>query len=737
MPIKRVLLHIFFICFVLGSNIYAQNFTLERLEDVPVSVDGTSLSYPFTGGMTMPRFNNIHLNNDGVQDLIIFESLGNKFLPFLLEKDNGLVHYTYHPEYEFIFPELQRYMMVVDFNGDGIKDIVTSQKILLGEGTFQFYKGVAPHSPGQAQSFEEQQHRALFANQEDFLKMHSYDIPTVGDINNDGDIDVLLFPKNERKIHYLENQSIELGYGKDSLIFELYDDCWGKVEYSTTEGLELDVCPAAWESNQGSCAGSYLMNYDFDKDGDKDVCYSNLYAPNLFLLNNTGDNQDAYIQTINPNFLSNLSGELPFFPGSYLLDVDDDQDLDIAIVTNDFGSVLTGSSREEFYLFTNTGNDQNPKYTFTNPNFIVENTIDEGFRSSLATIDYNGDGLLDLVLAANIDHSFYNYFSRLTLFENIGNLAKPAFVKVQEDFAQIGEYTLKAAHPAFGDLDGDGDQDLVIGINTGALIYFENTSTGQTADDFQIRTDLFDGLEVSKYARPQIIDLDRDGLQDVVVGSQRGKISFFKNTGSAAVPHFELVTDTLGHLYTNHYVIESAPYFFEPSDSSGYFLINGLYTGNLELYQNIDNNLAGPFEKVESHLANINLGTSATVHMADLNNDGVPEVILGNERGGVNLYSLNEQDFLTTSTRTPAVHSFRIFPNPARDYISIQVPISKKPATLLLYSAAGKLLSEHYLNASTAAYQINTSTLSHGLYFCTIRQSDQTFTQKFLITGKN
>jgi len=732
----KSIIFVLLICLTLAAKSSAQEFSFTRVQEIPVYINGEALSYPLTGGMSMPRFNNIDLNNDGIQDVVIFESLGNKFLPFILEEKDSEIIYHYRPEYEALFPDVRRYMMVLDFNKDGVKDIATSHDIMLGEGTLRFFKGIAS-STGQILSYEEVNRRPLFADLEDLLHMHSYDIPTVGDINDDGDVDILLFPKNKTKIHYFENQSVELGYGADSLIFDLYDDCWGRVEYSIADGLALEACPGFREEPQvesrNSCAGSYLVNYDVDKDGDKDLFFSNLFFKKLFLLDNGGTREDAHITSMNPDFLANLVDDMPFFPGSYLLDVDNDNDLDITVVTNNFGSVLTGSSREEFYLFSNQGDDQNPVYELTNQSFIVENTLDEGFRTSPTTLDYNGDGLLDLVIAANRDHPDYNYFSHLSLYQNNGTPESPSFIKVQEDFANIRDYLLKAAHPTFGDLDNDGDQDLVIGDNIGRLFYFENTSSGNIAYSFEPRYDVFDGLDAGNYARPQLIDLDRDGRLDVVSGSQYGKISFFKNTGSVTAPAFEQVTDTLGRIYIRPGQIESNPYFFEAPDSSGYLMLNGLYTGNIELYKNIDGNLEGQFEKMESNLGEINLGSSATLHLADLDSDGVDELIMGNERGGIDIYYMEASEVLSTSGHTQETPPFKLYPNPAQRQLYIEQPLSKEKGTLLLYAASGILLAEYPLPSNTKTVELDISALPQGLYLGRLIQGEQNLMQKILI----
>ena len=52
----------------------------------------------------------------------------------------------------------------------------------------------------------------------------------------------------------------------------------------------------------------------------------------------------------------------------------------------------------------------------------------------------------------------------------------PAFHLETDDFAEISKFKLLSVYPAFSDLDGDGDADMIIGNSDGKLIYFNNTT---------------------------------------------------------------------------------------------------------------------------------------------------------------------------------------------------------------------------------------------------------------------
>ena len=64
----------------------------------------------------------------------------------------------------------------------------------------------------------------------------------------DGDLDILTFNVGGGYLGFYRNLSIERGFGADSLIFELDDDCWGGFfESGVTTALDLSDEP-------GDCA---------------------------------------------------------------------------------------------------------------------------------------------------------------------------------------------------------------------------------------------------------------------------------------------------------------------------------------------------------------------------------------------------------------------------------------------------------------------------------------------------
>ncbi|MBY0399074.1 VCBS repeat-containing protein, partial [Myxococcota bacterium] len=156
-----------------------------------------------------------------------------------------------------------------------------------------------------------------------------------------------------------------------------------------------------------------------------------------------------------------------------------------------------------------------------------------GTRPVLTLVDLNGDGDLELV-------SSNDGLSRF--FRNTGTTTVPAFVEQVGAANPLSGAIAPRGAPSFGDLDRDGDLDLVVGRYEGTFSFFRNTGTATTplfAEQLGAANPL-DGFTVGfRYATASLGDVDRDGDLDLVSGDEMlGRFNYFENTGSATAPAF-------------------------------------------------------------------------------------------------------------------------------------------------------------------------------------------------------
>jgi len=198
------------------------------------TVNNTVIKNPLTGGINTPQVSNADFNNDGLLDLYVFDRSGNVSIVYLNDGIPNQPEYTYAPRFAENFPDLVDWALLRDFNQDGAMDIFTAARTpgisgievlrgyyeddILKFAPFyfpQFQFNVIPFRLG----------NGSFTN----LYVSSQDLPAIDDIDGDGDLDIISFGVNGGYMEYFTNQSVEDGFGIDSLLFDRETDCFGGI----------------------------------------------------------------------------------------------------------------------------------------------------------------------------------------------------------------------------------------------------------------------------------------------------------------------------------------------------------------------------------------------------------------------------------------------------------------------------------------------------------------------------
>jgi hypothetical protein len=298
---------------------------------------------------------------------------------------------------------------------------------------------------------------------------------------------------------------------------------------------------------------------------------------------------------------------------------------------------------------------------------------------------------------------------------------------VDTNFADLPAYypqetPLYAACPTFGDLDGDGDQDMLTGNAEGTLDAFENIAPPGEPAEFVLKEYNYQNIDAGYYSAPQLFDLNEDGLTDLVVGKRNGTITYYQNEGSPTQPVFVQKTDTLGavdvrdpNLSVCGYCI---PCFFKDADGD-ILLFAGSEFGDIFCYSRIRGNVNGKFKLVMKNYLWINEGLRSAVAVGNLNGDAYPDMIVGNYSGGLSWYSGAPAPPAGIETRH-STNNFYLYPNPAGNYFTIR---SKSGNThhetlITLYDVTGrKALRKSIIRVDE---KIDISMLHRGIYFVTI-----------------
>ncbi|MBK9253890.1 MAG: T9SS type A sorting domain-containing protein [Saprospiraceae bacterium] len=675
---------------------FGQSF---EVYDIPVYKNGTKLSMPFTGGLRAGQFSNFDFNNDGVLDLFVFDRNGDQVIPLLNIGLPGEIKYQYAPEYIPMFPKMRNWALIYDFNNDGVGDIFTSSFDFPGSIAVWKGKRTGDRLSYSLVTFNYGLNKVLqFPITNGFTQIYvsSIDFPGIIDVDGDGDVDILTFEPDGSLLQFYRNLSVDENLPIDSLKFVRQDVCWGRFsenEFSQEITLSNDPfsCATGFTSggNEGQRhSGSGVMPFDADGDGDIDLVLGDLANKHVTFLKNGGTNQNAWMTSQDIRFPSyDTPIEIEIFLATFYVDVDGDGKRDLIATPNE---AFNAENNNHVWFYKNVGTDASPVFNLVTKSLFIDEMLYLYSASHPVFFDEDGDGLLDILIGTNgINRPDGNKLHRMVLLRNTGTPENPEYEVEDEDYLNFSAYDQFTGRfaPALGDLDSDGDLDLMIGDVRGFLYYLENTAGPGNPVNFKQPVYRYSNIFIGQNAKPQIIDLDGDGLMDIVAGEKNNQFNFFKNIGTKGSPAFNSNsetfpnTDQLGNIYPggNDFNTQSGAPFFIPTETD-YKLLFGIETGNILLFENIVNNLYGEFSLTNENVGLIQAGRRVTLAMADINKNGYYEMAVGNERGGIVFY---KTDFKVESGPVSNIEpglqsSLTIQPNPTSGliYVNTNDPIS-------------------------------------------------------------
>jgi Secretion system C-terminal sorting domain len=718
-------------------NLSAQDNYTRDIQLEVYKQDSSLYKHAFTGGFNHIQFSEIDLNLDGTNDLIAFDRSGFKVSTFINNGISGVVDYTYTPKYIDSLPSFESWVLFRDYNCDGKQDILT-----YFSGGVKVYKNTSTTSL----SFE----LVTNAIQSNYLPddgndnrinlyISSTDIAAFDDIDNDGDLDILTFGVSGTNVEYHKNLSQELYGTCDSLRFILTNKCWGYFSENLSDNSVtlFDTCnfnvanPESQlnDENAKKHSGSSLLTLDVDANNSRDLVLGDITFNNMTLLYNSDNttNLTAASMTVeDQSFPSNLSStaavDINIFPAGFYLDVNNDNVKDLLVSTNCNSGC---ENYESSWLYLNNGATNLPDFSFNKTNFLQEDMIELGEGANPVFFDYNDDGLLDLVIGnfGEFDNSLsLLYKPYLSLYKNIGTAANPAFKLVDSDFAGLSTMNLDLGGgtpvlgltPTFGDLDNDGDKDMILGDYLGNIHYFTNTAGAGNDANFVLNQVKYQGIDVGSFAAPFLVDLNRNGKLDLVIGKNNGYFTFYENTGTVSAPFYSKKTDSLGYVSTlepGFFVGRSTPFIYE--DAGEYKMLAGSSSGYIFKYDNIEGNLTGSFNKVDSAYLNLKEGKNTSIALADITNDGRLDMMIGNDAGGISYFKGTFP--VSVGPEYEKLEGINLYPNPTKELLTIDLGTNNlKNASLQVLDLLGKTITTQKVSASKTT--INLNGLSQGVY---------------------
>lgn len=169
--------------------------------------------------------------------------------------------------------------------------------------------------------------------------------------------------------------------------------------------------------------------------------------------------------------------------------------------------------------------------------------IDIGWNSAPFIIDWNNDGLLDLL----IGDGYYSGNRRTRLYLNSGTASSPRITNFTYIKNAGSDLQVRSCNPHVCDFNGDGKKDFLAGNENGNLVYFENKGT-DAAPVFNGSITLKTGgvaIDVGRAARLFVTDWNKDGHLDLLTGDHMGwVVLFLAKTTAVSDSYDELSSET-------------------------------------------------------------------------------------------------------------------------------------------------------------------------------------------------
>ncbi|MEM7659281.1 MAG: T9SS type A sorting domain-containing protein, partial [Bacteroidota bacterium] len=718
----------FFLPFLLG-----QGYRLTT--DIPVTnMDGQALLNPWTGGFNNPQFSTVDINRDGALDMVSYDRLDNTFLVFLNEGRQSQVKYRHAPRYQANFADCncQDWAVLVDYNCDGLEDVWCGR---LNGSNHWIYEQVI--YPGDSVGFELRYDPVMTVSGGSPRLMFTVrtDIPAMVDVDYDGDIDVVSTTNLVNYFILYKNLAMER-YGRcDTLDFETQVGCWGEFAESQADNTlavgDTANCPRGSSEEEGGerlHVGSTILVQDFNNDSLVDVLIGDVSFPNMVAAYNFGTLDDAKMLSVETRFpYSDSAVFVELFPAPFYHDINNDGVKDLIVAPNPKNDIVENVNGVAWY--ENLGQNTNVDFRFRGRTFLGKDHIDNGRQSGALWLDYNGDGLQDFLLAA----SYASYLTpsgleiehQVQLFENVGSLEEPAYDLVDSNFIDLSFFdnpgptdpSFSEPSMALGDLDGDGDEDLLIGLNFGVIAHFVNVApVGSPAEFVLSPTEfleddqslviggIYNGLKNGVFggsAAPELYDFDGDNDLDLFIGTRFGRIELYENIGTSTNPTWQKNTDRYGRIkindqFGNFFAGFAHPRFFDYDQDNVVELLIANEGGQIEVFEDLSNAMTDSL--IRDSYFGLDFGSLIQFDAAIIDTTDEYSYLIGNPRGGVSLYAYRSAEDTViidpTPIDTPLNESFQVYPNPTDGLFWIEKPADLDRYSIEVFNLVGQKIVE-------------------------------------------
>lgn len=562
------------------------------------------------------------------------------------------------------------------------------------------------------------------------LALNSTDIPAIADVDGDDDLDILVF-------NFASGGAIQF---HKNMSMENNGNC-NSLEYVRVSQKygDLEECSCEEFAFNGEACndGGRVLHAGgksilaFDQDGDGDL---------ELVIGQEECNDITIIEnkgnTSNPNFNSYSK----LFP-------DTSAPLNLIKFPTPFYEDVTFDGLKDIIISPNMRsnpdglinninsnflykNDGSGSFNFDRSNFLQEDMIDMGEFSYPVFVDVDGDSDEDLLIGNRGTWINGKYTSSINLYSK----TPEGFALTNENYASLSQLNFTYINPSFLDINTDGSKDLVFSAvdtdDDSGLFYLLNTS-GNSELSFDINQLVAVTSNIRDFDDAEMVDIDADGTLDLLLAKSNGTLEYYTNTGTNLSPN---------------YVLEEESYLgLEFSSAMGNLNISlGDINGD-DLPDLVTTDRSG-VARVYLDFRNGNSEPISNLIKTDDAVDKLPTVLgritspaIGQVNGRTLMAFGNIRGGVNIIGSTndggssSDLLSLAVFPNPSTINKTVKFNSPNNGVQLEIFGVSGNRLVGPVNLAPNFTLNLDLSTYNNGLYFARIRKNGSSKTLKFVL----
>lgn len=689
--------------------------------------NGDTLPHPWVGGLTAPQWSPIDADLDGDDDLFAFDRDGSRILMFERQGSELTIRWDWTENW----PTMQDWCLLRDYNCDGKPDIFTSHQNGIRVYTNTTEPGSGPTFDPDPMTLMASFDFGTGANDLPVICL-GMDLPAIHDNDDDGDLDIITFTETASTLYRFQGQT------PCGLDFECTNRCYGMLAEASENnalfiGDDFECSFNVIDPRTGLHAGGAITALQLEEGGPKDLIISDVsYPQTLGVVLVDGLNGLDSAVFVDTNFPANLNGDqglnLPKFPAAFHLDVDQDGIQDLLFSPN---TALETDDDRGVHFFRNTGSEDAPSWEFITEDFIQRDMVDLGRGAYPLLMDLDGDGLVDMVVANKERYEGVDQTpAAIATYKNVGTTESPVFELMELDAVALSDYQIESPYPALGDLDGDGDLDLIVGDELGLLHRFDNMAGPGNWPSFDLSgLSLTEGnsqtaIDVGQFATPQLWDLDGDGDLDLLVGEKNGTFTLFEQSSLGTWNMYDSPVNGInfgGILVDNLLGINGYSVPALTATQGGVRVLVTNETGTVQDFGLWNGNWDATLEEVDGDVLGPPPGFRAAAAFAELNGDSLLDVVLGIQNGGLLAWMGGvgvPDDLVDWRGTQPCL----VWPNPGKDFVRWSTGVDWH-GELEAWSMHGRLVHRQSIYGQSSGV-VDTSTWPAGGYILRWRSSN-------------